>query len=106
MRSLLIDDLRDIGADTIARTFDEGMSALQNQGPWDILYLDHDLGDPDTKKTGYNIVNWLERNPQYWPNAIQVVSSNPVGRQNIERVLTRYFTKVVHTWILNSEQDV
>ena len=100
MRSLLIDDFRDLGADVIARTFDEGIAALQ-QEPWDILYLDHDLGDPDEKKTGYGIVTWLETHPQYWPNAVQVVTSNPVGRQNIERVLQKYYTKAVHTWIID-----
>jgi len=35
---------------------------------------------------------------------IQIVPSNPVGRQNIERVLDRYYTKSLGTWLRKEEQ--
>ena len=90
MKSLLIDDLRNIAADRIARTYDEGILALQ-EGPWEILYLDHDFGDPDERKTGYGIMCWLEANPEYLPGRIQIVSANPVGRKNIQVVIDRLY---------------
>ncbi len=59
MKTLLIDDFRTLNVDYIARTFDEGIKSRQSQN-WDVLYLDHDLGEEDPKKTGYGIVCWLE----------------------------------------------
>lgn len=60
MRVLLIDDLREIKADRVARTFEDGIKALAEEGPWDILYLDHDLGDENPKHTGYGVMCFLE----------------------------------------------
>lgn len=79
---LLIDDFRDLTADRVARTFDDGIIALQ-ECVWDYLLLDHDLGDEEVRKTGYGIVCWLEQNPQWRPKRIQLVTVNPVGRQNM-----------------------
>lgn len=85
-RILLIDDLRTLTKPgEIARTYADGIKALQN-GPWDELYLDHDLGE---EKTGYDIMNWLEANPEYLPGEIKFVTANPVGRKNMEVVLRR-----------------
>jgi hypothetical protein len=83
MKMLLIDDLRVMTVHRTARTYDDGIVALQN-GPWDVLYLDHDLGE---EKTGYDITNWLEQNPAYQPEAVVLVTMNPVGRENIARAL-------------------
>lgn len=88
-RILLIDDLRSVPCTFIARTFDEGLSALRNEGPWDLLLLDHDLGDPNPKKTGYDILNWLEENPGYIPHNIRLVTQNPVGRQKMQPLVER-----------------
>ena len=44
MSTLLIDDQRNLPADRVARTYQEGIDALAERH-WDILYLDHDLGD-------------------------------------------------------------
>ena len=44
MSTLLIDDQRNLPADRVARTYQEGIDALA-EGHWDVLYLDHDLGD-------------------------------------------------------------
>lgn len=104
MKTLLIDDVRAFSADKIARTYDEGIDSLK-QGSWDLLLLDHDLGEEDERKTGYGIISWLESNPQYFPRMVQIVSSNPVGRTNIERVLQKFYTKSLGTWIKNEKKD-
>ncbi len=91
MKTLLIDDLRNIPASVIARTYDDGIYALQNAGPFDILYLDHDFGDPDPHKTGYGIMCWLEANPAYLPGKIELVTKNPVGRQQMEVIIKRLY---------------
>ena len=58
---------------------DDGLKALTDEGPWDLLMLDHDLGESDPHKTGYGIMCFLEQNQQYLPGKIQIVSNNPVG---------------------------
>lgn len=91
MRILLIDDMRNILADRTARTYDDGIKALETEGPWDVLYLDHDLGDPDERKTGYGIMCWIEANPQFKPAKISIVSANPVGRKNMLVVIQKLY---------------
>lgn len=88
---LLIDDLRDIKADVVARTYDQGIHALTYQGPFEVLYLDHDLGEADPGATGYGIMNFLEANPQFLPGKIVLVTSNPVGRQRMQVVIDRLY---------------
>jgi len=92
--TLLIDDKRNLPADRVARTFQEGIDALTEQH-WNLLYLDHDLGDfsgtGGREMTGYDIACWLEQNPQHLPDRIEVVSNNPAGRRNIELALQRCF---------------
>jgi len=82
--------MRDIKADVVARTYDAGVEALKD-GFYDILYLDHDLGDPDPAKTGYGIICFIEANPQYKPGKIQLVTSNPVGRKNMQVVIDKLY---------------
>jgi hypothetical protein len=85
---LLIDDLRSVGEDMVARTPEDG-KAMLSEFPVTHLYIDHDLGlDPEGNEyeNGYKVVCWAIENdclPQY----VQIVSSNPVGRQNIEAAL-------------------
>ena len=96
MRQLLIDDFRTWemidgdgryarpheGAERMqARTFDEGIMLLRDEGPWDMLYLDHDLGAFDSFKTGYGIMCFLEEHPEKLPVEIIFVTDNPVGRE-------------------------
>lgn len=93
LRTLLIDDMRTLDVTRIVKTFDEGIRELQFGGPWDILYLDHDLGEPDPKKTGYGVMCWLEENTEFLPKEIKLVTSNPVGRKQMEVVLSRVYAK-------------
>ena len=91
MKSLLIDDVRDIDADVVARTFEAGIEALKAH-KFDVLYLDHDLGDEDPRKTGYDILNFLENNPQFLPSQkIILVTSNPVGRIKMQALIKKLY---------------
>lgn len=86
-RHLLIDDIRTIYADKTCRTYAEGIESLK-EGGWDVLWLDHDLGE---EKTGYDIMCFLEENPKYLPGKIVCVSANPVGRKRIEQVIDKIY---------------
>ena len=104
MRQLLIDDFRTFdmidsdgryarpheGAEREhALTFSDGIGLLDWGGPWDLLYLDHDLESEDPKETGCGIMCWLEQhqNPRQMPKEIVFVTDNPVGREAMQRVL-------------------
>lgn len=86
--NLMIDDKRDMPYGVIARDYESGKKMLA-LGGWDALYIDHDLGDP---KTGYDLITWAaDIGPKYdfLPDKIVIISSNPVGRDNIARVLRK-----------------
>jgi len=89
MRTLLIDDIRNIDVDVVARDYFEGLRQLEFEGPWDLLLLDHDLASfKDGREfTGYDIMSWLEEFPQFMPKKIICVSANPVGRDRINKVI-------------------
>lgn len=87
---LLIDDLREVGQDIVARTPHEGKLALQAH-PVTHLYIDHDLGldtNGNEYDNGYKVICWAIEN-ECLPPFVQIVSSNPVGRRNIEAALTQ-----------------
>lgn len=103
-RRLLIDDTRDESSenikmrlDVIARNQWEGMRQLLDNGPWDLLLLDHDLHsyDKDGKEwTGYHIASYLEEqayngNWSVIPKKIICVSSNPEGARRINVALSK-----------------
>ena len=89
MRTLLIDDVKTFGdiPDEIARTFDDGLEALKRER-WGMVMLDHDLGNTNPKKTGYDLLCYIrDKIPMNrWPK-IKLVTNNPVGRQNMIAVL-------------------
>ena len=108
MRILLIDDMRDIDSQVrkylnveswtgvVERTYDSGISALKELGPWDILFLDHDLASFDEggrEKTGYDVICFLEANSEFLPKKIIIVSANPVGRQKMQTVIDRLYRR-------------
>ena len=107
MKSILIDDLRTIDADVVCRTFEQGIEALRTQGPFGILYLDHDLGQLDDdgndltsfidghpyRANGYGVMCFLENNPQFLPIEIRIVSSNPVGRRKMQAVIDKLYLR-------------
>lgn len=104
MKTLLIDDLRavdfvnqtwNVNVTDVARTFADGINALK-EGNIDTLLLDHDLASFDeegNELTGYKIMVFLEENPEFLPKRILLVTSNPVGRANMQRVIDKLFQK-------------
>lgn len=106
MRNLLIDDLREVAhihakygialnANEVARTFAEGINSLK-AGKIDTLLLDHDLGcfdDEGNELTGYKVMLFLEEHPEYLPNRIVLVTSNPVGRAKMQTVIDKLYQK-------------
>lgn len=103
-RVLLIDDTRDESSpnikrslDLIARNYWSGIDALTKMGPWQTLLLDHDLNSFDetgtTEYTGYTIVSFLEKHPEFLPKEIILVTSNPAGRLRMQAVLDKLYKK-------------
>ena len=83
-KTLLIDDVRTLKVNTICRTYTEGLKALKDDD-WDEVYLDHDLGET---KTGYDILcSLIKSDWQKRPKKILLITSNPVGKKNIEGLL-------------------
>lgn len=81
---LLIDDIRDLNCDVTARTYADGIVALKEYGQKiECLCIDHDLGE---EKTGYDVIMWAIEH-RLLPKKVQIVSVNPVGRENIARAL-------------------
>ena len=118
--TLWLDDIRNpiaygcLNADWV-KTVDEFKSAWQT-GKYSHMSLDHDLGacetcmgplDPEEwlvlsgglsmphcphVGTGYDVVCWLEANPELWPIAKpEVHSSNPVGSKRMLDVINRFY---------------
>lgn len=94
---LLIDDFREFDVDHIAKTAQDGRQALLSF-PVTHLYMDHDLGEySDTD--GYKVVTWaLERG--VCPAHVQLVTSNPVGRDNMARALENYGYQRKGVWYI------
>jgi len=83
---ILIDDMRDLGCDIICRTGFAGITILEKmQGNFEVLCIDHDLGDAD-KMNGLDVIKAAAVDGLL-PKEVQIVSSNPVGVQNIGNVL-------------------
>jgi len=81
---LIIDDQRDLGCDIIARTAEAGRVVLTYMGfKFDGLCIDHDLGG---KETGLDVLKYGVESKTL-PNRIQLVTSNPVGRENMKNFL-------------------
>lgn len=81
---LLIDDFREFYVDHIAKNARDGQKALL-AFPVTHLYMDHDLGD-ENEPTGYDVICWaIERGCV--PANVTMVTSNPVGRDNMVAAL-------------------
>jgi len=71
-----------LNCDVIARTAEAGKKLLA-LGGWACLCLDHDLGEGES---GYDVTKWAIEN-RFMSDKVLIVSSNPVGRDNIARLL-------------------
>lgn len=80
---LLIDDVRDLGTDAIARNSMAARTLLSLKC-WTKVYFDHDLGL--LSENGHQILRWalLE---DLLPNEVCLVTSNPVGLKNMQEEL-------------------
>lgn len=99
MKVLLIDDIRTpvfikntYGCDVThyATNYQDGIKMLTEQGPFDLLCLDHDLASYDEngkELTGYDVMLFLESNLEFLPKDFWWVSANPVGRKNMQACL-------------------
>lgn len=82
---LLIDDERNLNTDAVARTAAAGRKLLA-LGGWDCVCFDHDLGE---EESGYDVLKWA-LDYGFLPAKVQLVTSNPVGRQNMRAALEAY----------------
>lgn len=89
--SLWVDDIREPPNGWFwAKNYEEAIQEIFS-GKYEIVSLDHDLGDTDSK-TGYDILCEIERQiakggvwiklPEF-----QIHSANPVGRANMNRAI-------------------
>jgi CheY-like chemotaxis protein len=94
---LAIDDQRHFDGAHIVKTYNEGIAALASQH-WDLLYLDHDLGDfsgPDGREmTGYDVMCWIEANPEHLPDEIILVTDNASGRPRMKMVCDKLYGRL------------
>lgn len=82
---IIIDDKRDLNCDIIARNAKAGKEVLRRfVGQIECLCLDHDMGEREL--TGYDVAKWAI-DEGFLPNKVQLVTSNPVGRENIANLL-------------------
>jgi hypothetical protein len=96
---ILVDDMRELsflGISPSATVYRTGEEFLENVPEKEIitLFLDHDLG---TGISGYNVITELVEVKGVKPYSVIIVSSNPVGKENIGRCLTANgYRKVDH----------
>lgn len=97
MKILVLDDNIDRHVDFIRRwrdkhtivnvgNFEEAVHALQYGSPFDVLHLDHDLGE---KRNGTDVVRYLIHAVprQKWPQQVVVHSQNFIGGPRMVRLL-------------------
>lgn len=97
MRVLILDDEQYrhvkfkqnlIGHEVVSvETAKDCIDQLENHGPWDWCFLDHDLGGKvfvrSGKGTGYEVAEWLRDNNHKLPLHVIVHSLNPAGALNM-----------------------
>jgi hypothetical protein len=95
MYKLYLDDIRTPrGSDwVIVRSFEEFTRTILEKGPPEMISFDHDLGwDPTEDKelpNGYDCAKWIVENNILIKDFF-VHSANPVGAENITRLLDNY----------------
>ena len=97
---LYIDDIRlpnnfnNFNTIFVVRTYKEAIDFINNKAQYYQVYIsfDHDLGE---EKSGYDVAKYLVEN-QIAIKGFKVHSANPVGRMNIEQLLTHYgYSKLI-----------
>ena len=54
----------------------------------EVMSLDHDLGGDDTTRA---VVLWMCEHEWAWPKSVKVHTANPVGREWLEGMISRYY---------------
>jgi hypothetical protein len=92
---LYLDDLRtpQSAGWVVVRSYDEAVTYVQTHGFPQAVSFDHDLGD--AVPTGMDFARWLveqDLDSNSMPDSFEfnVHSANPVGRDNINGLLTNY----------------
>lgn len=92
---VFLDDIRPVPEGWTGCRWPEEVIALLKTGKVQALSLDHDLGHP--RRTGMMVLDWLEaqvhEDPDFRVPPITLHTANPVGRQNMMRVLLRLQTR-------------
>ena len=79
---------------TMCDTVDEAKKLYETHGPFDIVFLDHDLGGevyvPSSKdNTGYQLAKWLSKRTEEKAPLMVIHSFNPIGAENMKSVLPK-----------------
>ena len=92
---LWLDDLRLVpygyeGVKSVNEAKQLILEAEHNGIEIEVLDLDHDLGDyADQGGDAIRLLDWLAERKTFYP--VEIHTSNPVGRANMERILARYW---------------
>ena len=76
----------------VCRTYEETIKVINEfyQDTYLFLDLDHDLGDYYSDGgDAIKLLDWLAERETFYP--VEIHTANPVGRANMERMLTRYW---------------
>ncbi len=98
---MFLDDIREPqnDYDVIARSFEDAVEFVQNNGIPTFISFDHDLGCDEIGnilKSGYDFAKWLVdmdiENIHKFPNnfTFDIHSANPIGKNNIKSILNNY----------------
>lgn len=80
-----------------AETAEEAIAILKKESPFDIVYLDHDLGNtvyaPSDEKSGFFVAQFITEMPSdKLPKRVIVHSHNPIGARNMVHQLEHVVT--------------
>jgi len=80
----------------------ECIKELKENGPFQRLFLDHDLSGkvfvPSGPGTGYEVAEWLSKNPEFMPEKIIIHSYNQDGAQRMMKVLNFKAVYIPGAW--------
>ena len=89
---LITNEEKDIAADLVVNSYEEGRRVLLDEGPWDVLYIDYQLEDSFIPpRTGLTILQDLKEFPENIPRKIELVSTDPwhnsMMRKEIDKLM-------------------
>lgn len=69
----------------------EAIYQLDRHGPWDVVFLDHDLAGTELVAsgpgTGYEVAQWIAEHEDKRPKCVILHTYNPVGAKNMKALL-------------------